>query len=163
LVEITIGFVAHPAGTGLIREGWECDGWRVVLSGANKGNKNVESFDYFTGTGNRVITNPEKYEQLSAELKKYNPRCTAAESIRKQMEHYTNPFAPCSASVLYSLILDSSADDESFSKWRDDYGYDSDSIKALNIYSACCENAKKLHKIFTREQIRHLQDLLQDY
>ena len=78
-------------------------------------------------------------------------------------EVITYAVTPTSASVLHSLVLDASALDQNFDDWADDLGYDSDSLNALNIYKACCDNGKKLRKIFTNEQIETLQELLQDY
>ncbi len=78
-------------------------------------------------------------------------------------EVITYAVTPTAASVLHSLILDASALEENFDDWASDFGYDSDSLKALNIYKACCDNGKKLCKIFTNEQIETLQELLQDY
>lgn len=160
LDSIGVKFVVHAAGAGLNRDGWECDGWRAEFR--NKSGI-VELFDYFTGTGHRVISNPQGYNNWSIKLKGLNPRCVAAESVRKQMSQYVKPFPPFAAGVLYSLVLDISADDMSFSDWCGEYDYDNDSIKALTVYNACCDNAKRMRKIFTREQIEKLSELLQDY
>jgi hypothetical protein len=73
------------------------------------------------------------------------------------------PVAPTAASVLYSLVSDSNALYSSFKHWCDDYGYDSDSIKAFDTYRACCEIGEKLAKVFTRVQMNELRELLQDY
>jgi hypothetical protein len=54
---------------------------------------------------------------------------------------------PCIDDVLYSLVMDSMAMDESFIDWCDNFGYDSDSRKALDIYLKCQENANKLKKL----------------
>lgn len=70
---------------------------------------------------------------------------------------------PSAASVLYCLLSDSSAYDVCFIEWASDCGYDADSIKARNIYDACCVNALKLKAIFSRDLIAELRELLQDY
>lgn len=160
LQEIGVKFVVYAAGTGLNRDGWTCDGWRAEFR--NK-TGTVEMFDYFTGTGHRVIFNERAYEFEKLKLKGLNPRCIAAEQVRKQMEQCVHPFPPFAASVLYSLVTDSSANNMSFNNWCAEYGYDTDSIKALTTYNACCENAKRMRKIFTRDQIEKISELLQDY
>lgn len=71
--------------------------------------------------------------------------------------------APTAASVLYGLLSDASAMDESFSDWADNFGYDSDSIKTFNIYNACCAIGKQLKNVFTGEHLETLRELLQDY
>jgi hypothetical protein len=73
------------------------------------------------------------------------------------------PKAPTLETVLHSLILDSEAREMSLEDWCDSFGYDSDSIKALGIYQACCESAKKLNAIYTREEIKQIKEALQDY
>lgn len=73
------------------------------------------------------------------------------------------PTPPHAADVLYSLLLDSSAAEMTFASWCAEFGYDTDSRKALDTYLACQENADKLARIFdhtTREQLR---EALQDY
>lgn len=146
LAEIGVTFAVYTAGTGLKRDAWECDGWRVEFGkGAVR-----EMFDYYTGIGYRVYNTPA-------------PRASRNSMIFADWEKTHIPFPPFAASVLYSLVSDSDARHESFRDWCATYDYDSDSIKALNIYNACCENAERLARVFTREQIAHLETLLQDY
>ena len=56
------------------------------------------------------------------------------------------PKKPSLDDVLHALVSDATACDESFEDWCDNYGYNSDSRKALAIYLQCQENAKKLRK-----------------
>ncbi len=70
---------------------------------------------------------------------------------------------PVAASVLYSLLSDAEAVHENFTEWAENLGYDNDSIKALNVYNACCETGKALRKVFTPEQMSELRELLKDY
>jgi hypothetical protein len=70
---------------------------------------------------------------------------------------------PKAASVLYSLVRDASARNQSFPDWCADYGCDSDSIKALNIYNECCEAAVKLRQVFNPAEIAKIEELTQDY
>ena len=73
------------------------------------------------------------------------------------------PKKPTNADIMYSLLLDADAANESFSSWCDNFGYDDDSIKALNIYKVCCEEAVTLRKTFTRDQVEAMQKALEDY
>lgn len=118
------------AGTGLVRDSWICDGWRVVFT--RVGIKDAQAFDYFTGIGHRS-------------------------------KKTGNPLKPVIAGVLHSLLLDSSAANESLNEWCDNFGYDSNSIKVLNIYKACLENADKLKKIFSNTELQSFSELLEDY
>lgn len=56
------------------------------------------------------------------------------------------PKKPVLDDVLYSLIMDSSASDMSFEDWCNDFGYETDSRKALQTYLDCQNNAHKLRK-----------------
>lgn len=66
--------------------------------------------------------------------------------------------------VINSILLDAfcyerSADAEDF---MDELGYD-DKEKAEKIYNACEDNHKKLHSLFSVEEIEDLDQLLQNY
>lgn len=71
--------------------------------------------------------------------------------------------APTAADVLYSLILDSSAGDQSFNDWCADYGYSNDSLSALNTYQACCKTSEELRKMFSPDVRKAVADAVQDY
>jgi len=132
------------------REEWLCDEWRVTF---NKGNT-TEVFQYFTGIGHRKSKVP-----VPPEVKR-SPRTLYAEEWKRQ---HLKPVKPHPAGVLHSLILDSSASSESFNSWCDNFGYDTDSRKALATYELCQVNSDKLARIFTSAQRQALSDVLQDY
>lgn len=150
LAEIGVKFEVSAAGADLNRDGWKCDGWHCSFNAKTGAG---EHFDFYTGTGHRVHGPVPSYLQDG----------NRAPGRNRWKQTNCRPLAPFAASVLYSLILEASADDMSFSRWCADYGYDSDSMKALNTYNACCENAKRMRKVFAREQVSHLSELLQDY
>ena len=81
------------------------------------------------------------------------------------MQYYTNVFIKpvLAAELLYSVLLDSSANDMSHADWCADYGYDEDSRKGLEVYLACQENYSKLLQVLTRSQLDHITELLEDY
>lgn len=56
------------------------------------------------------------------------------------------PIPPSYDDVIHSLVMDASACEQSFEDWCSELGYDSDSIKALEIYRSCQKNADKLRK-----------------
>ncbi len=72
------------------------------------------------------------------------------------------PVVPSSASVLYSLLADAEAENMTFEEWCAEFGYNSDSIKANNIYKTCLEIAEAL-KGFSNAQMAELREALQDY
>jgi hypothetical protein len=65
--------------------------------------------------------------------------------------------------VLYSLNNDSDVANYSFEEWAENYGYDSDSISANNIYLACQKTAKEFRKMLSSRQRAELTELLQEY
>lgn len=76
---------------------------------------------------------------------------------------YLVPVKPKNSDIMYSLLLDSDAGNYSFQDFCDNFGYSSDSIKALNIYQLCEKTSKNLRKVFTNEQLQQMQIALQDY
>lgn len=115
------------------RDNCDCDQWRVTISSK----AGFHFFDYFTGLGLRT-----------------KPR-TSWDTPK--------PKKPKVADVMYSLIADASSADENFYDWCANYGYSSDSIKALNTYKACLDTARALHKHFSPDTLRQVRELLQDY
>ena len=71
--------------------------------------------------------------------------------------------SPALPDVLHSLLMDSSATDETFSNWCANYGYSDDSIKALETYQACVKEGQALAKAFTPGELSELQEIFSDY
>lgn len=126
---------------------WKCDQWFCTFTSG----KTSEHFDYFTGLGHRETVSGFKAVHMPG-----------ARMIKGHWQA-TKPKAPDAASVLYCLILDSSACDQSFSDWCADYGYDTDSRKALETYLSCQASAEKMKRIFSHDVLAQLRDALQDY
>lgn len=139
LTAADIEFAAFLMGE-TTRDTWTCDEWRVRFQKVHADNRraNGEPMEtrFYTGTGHRKQTKHSR-----------EPR----------------PVAPTAARVLYSLMQDASADGESFNDWCDNYGYNTDSRKALAMYLECQETAAKLARLFNREQRAELHTMLEDY
>lgn len=131
------------------REKWDCDQWRVTLSSK----AGFHSFDYFTGL------------KLRETVRGFKAAHVPGNWIDPKTGNYvaTKPRKPKIADVLHSLILDASAADYNLEDWCNEYGYSSDSIKALNIYKTCLETAHALRKHFSPDTLRQVRELLQDY
>jgi hypothetical protein len=113
----------------------------------------VFATDYHMGLGTRKLV-------------KGAPKNTARHNTvayTDYMRGYMRPCAPTSACVLYALLSDAQACDMSFNDWCTDFGYDADSITALNTYQACCSIGESMRKVFTSEQRAHLATLLEEY
>ena len=73
------------------------------------------------------------------------------------------PKAPSAADVLYCLLSDGRACDQSFDDWCSELGESNDSIKALATYQACCKTGKQLRSVFTSTELAALEVALQDF
>lgn len=158
------GLKANPFGE---KTGYSMDRWSCEFTNASKPNE-PEEFDYFTGLGHRAPAKAHTksraamyFQGLTENDKKgltsYGKRYLA------KVEELRKPVTPCAAGVLHSLILDSSACEQSFESWCNDLGYDSDSRKAYATYEACQKNADKLARVIPRSVREQLQEALQDY
>jgi len=56
--------------------------------------------------------------------------------------------------------LDAQAADSNFNDWCINFGYDNDSIKALNTYKQCCDIAVRLRQYFTAEQRKAITEIV---
>jgi hypothetical protein len=139
---------------------WKSDKWLIKISGNGK----VETFDYSTGTGHRQLpVKKDYYLRYALEGLKTAKTATTRNNYLLDIESHKLPVVPCAASVLFCLLLDSQAANESFSNWCDNFGYDADSIKAFNTYQLCEANSKKLGNVLSRSLQSTLNELLQDY
>ena len=150
LTKAGINFTVTGKGTGLKRDNWECDGWMLELSHKN----DTEYFDYFTGIGHRTPM-PKPMDN--------GPMPRRGTLMYEQLEKQRKPVTPEICGIIYSLIMDSDAICESFDNWCNNFGYDSDSLKAFNIYQACTDNAKKMRKIIDNATLELLREALEDY
>jgi hypothetical protein len=143
---------------------WEHDAWSVSFRHPNK----MIVFPFRTGIGLRaeptnLARSMAKYEFPGLTRNDIATRTSYAKRYLAYLETLRKPKAPTAASVLHCLLSDAQARDMSFMDWASDYGYDTDSIKALGIYNECCEISKKLDTIFNRDLQDKLRDALQDY
>jgi hypothetical protein len=60
---------------------------------------------------------------------------------------------PTASDLVWAVAVDSTALKESFNDWAYEYGYDTDSIKALSTYKACQRNGLRLINLIGNEEI----------
>jgi hypothetical protein len=71
---------------------------------------------------------------------------------------------PTASDLIWSVATDSTALNENFNYWCDNFGYSTDSIKARSIYKACSVNAKRLIKLIGNAEIfSQLVESARDY
>jgi hypothetical protein len=149
-----VGRIKKDGGVG--SKPWDCDQWAITLS---KGTV-VWNTSYYTGLGLRKAMRPGA-DGLRVERKNPEPRNT--NDWHRWNEAHLKPIKPTAASLMYSLLLDGSALDESFPNWCGNFGYSTDSLKALNTYNECCAIGQQLRLLFTYAQRADLLLALQDY
>ena len=122
--------------------------------------------EYYTGTGHRVLGPLYKNDRFAKiDLGKARNYLKKGETPNNEARFLklSKIVSPEVASVLHSLTLDAQALNQSFTDWCAEFGYDDDSISAFDTYRACCENGKKLQKVFSRSTLDKLEEILQDY
>lgn len=146
------------------RDNWECDAWLCTFTPATRPQE-PEEFDYFTGLGHRKLPPPNELRIATIGHGPLTPKDLRGETEygRRILEGYKVPVAPHAADVLYSLLMDASASQQSFADWCSEYVYDTDSRKAFATYEACQQNADKLARILPHAAREQLREALQDY
>lgn len=148
-IAVTIGAGAQTRDSGK----WECDAWRVTIETApGNGAVRSETFDYFTGVGHRVAPSPRAFDNVR----------TPRDRARWEREN-AKPVAPHVAGVLYSIVRDGDALNTNFSDWCAELDMSDDSMKALETYKACCDNARRLKTLIGSYAYTKIADALQDY
>lgn len=137
---------------------WEHDLWVVIVTAPKQA---PYVFEYKTGLGHRVLSKIDKnyLRRLTTSAQGVNAR-ERARFIRAN----SVPKRPDILGPLHSMLLDGdSAAQNTFTEWCSEFGYDNDSIKARGIYDACQKAHDQLHRMFTREQVAKLNELMEDY
>ena len=142
-------------------EGRVQDHWFVTF---REGPKSSVSFDFYTGIGCREVPKglQAQHRLLAAKTFVY-ARSIAAEENRKARAALHRPVDPKAAGVLYCLLNEAYALDNNFQDWASDYGYDSDSIKALGVYNECCENGRRLRMFLGHPLFYDLRVVVEGY
>jgi len=156
------GEQSDAIGGARVMDEWQC---AFTPTGAKP-----QTFQFFTGLGLRAKPDATDERQARFDLpglttKDIEQRTIYGRHYLAKLETLRKPQAPSAASVLNSLILDSSASAQSFADWASDFGYDTDSRKSLAIYEACQSNGDKLAEVFygNSEAFASIAELLQDY
>ena len=108
--------------------------WLVTINGVK--------FDYYTGLAHRVEA--LRFRSDSGHEFKELQHMNLTESGLKALFQVSKAKPPKLDDVLHSLVMDSSASEQSFDDWCGEFGYDTDSIKALATYMDCQRNTIKL-------------------
>jgi len=72
---------------------------------------------------------------------------------------------PKASDILYVITSDYFFTKDNYPTYKDfaeELGYDTDSIKGLKSYERCLQQGTKLHKVFTEEDVKKLQEELDE-
>lgn len=133
---------------------WQ-DGWEVSING--------QIFEFWMGLGHRKPKNSHHVESLKNQFGKncFNPSYSMRKPVAEAYVKYYVPTPPTLDDVLYCLISDAEAMEMGFEDWCDNFGYSTDSMKAMDTYRTCQKNGFKLKKAGIN--IEAERDRLQDY
>lgn len=145
---------------------WQSLNWEVELS-INQGKVQVGSFPFSSGIAHcpaykKTWRNPFHKEKAIQHECHYGKSAlkTNIDSIFK----YGRPILPDINDFIYSLIGDSSVVNYGdFPTWADSFGYNNDSIKALNIYKDCVKTANKMISAFGLKGMADLIEAFENY
>ncbi len=130
---------------------WSHDAWEITLS--YQGREMTTS--YHTGLGHRT-----HFPNVKKRGTTYSGPLGDANSIEKATAMgYTKPVTPDVADVVFSLVMDASCGEYTFNDWCSEFGYDTDSRKALDTYLQCQENSVKVRKLLTSPTFNSLSGL----
>jgi len=116
--------ICHVCFTGMESE-WPSDVWQVKIG--------KDSIDYHTGIGHRTLQ--KRFPGCAQHCLRITYRDKNKQN--KDILKYTNARTPEIDDVLFSLVMDSHAAEMTFAEWCGEFGYDTDSRKALATYEAC--------------------------
>lgn len=125
------------------------DKWACTLSY----NGRSATFEYFTGSGHRVLAagvkreGNRKYVYRTSGDVVWGERQAIEKNLLILKRVKGKVVGPEVADVLSCLLSDSSACETSFDEWCSDFGSDPDSLSVLNTYLACQRNGTKVIKL----------------
>lgn len=134
---------------------WKCDQWEFEI--------NSVKFDFYTGLGHRGLTEEAKHEIAGEYPLPHLLGSQAYEDYLAAIDAARVPEPPHVAAMLHSLFMDNQSATQSFEDWCEEYGYSSDSRKALEVYLECQEIGRKLRAAVGCNKLAELKTLLEDY
>lgn len=117
-----------------------------------------QSFEFYTGIGHRI---PAMGFRAKQAFNDYRGKNLTQYGFDRFINEFSRPKYPTPTDLLYCLVMDASASEESFEDWCSNFGYDSDSIKALETYRECQKTASKLRKL--KLNLENLREALECY
>ena len=130
----------------ILEDKQKMDSFQVTLS--YQGREMTTTFKM--GLGHRIVDKIARYELDKYGLGKYAGKkipYNIKSSYRVILEKFPKATQPEIADVLYCLLSDALYGQDTFEDFCYNYGYDTDSRKALEIYLVCQKTEKDLRKL----------------
>lgn len=136
--------------------------WRVTL--VHNG-RDIITTDYSAGEGHCPSYKQNQRRTLDVdEALRHETEKGAAWMVRRSYQVGGKPILPDAASVVASLLLDSSVlDASSFEEWAEDLGHDPDSRAHEKIYRACLVVALKVRNNLPAATLAALTEAARDF
>lgn len=128
--------------------------YRVTLKRLDK----VMSYDFFDSIHNTGILTRSKDEWARKIYGRFYEGLSTSEknSLNRLINKEKEKATPGAYDVLACLVT---SDPGIFDDFCNEFGYDSDSVKAFNIYRAVQEQYRDLCRVFTQEQLEELGEI----
>lgn len=153
---------------------WEHLAYTVTLS---RNGRKVKTLEYKLGAGH---VKRETLEALRRSTDQGLDTLTLNTMIRQPHARHANmtyyrtileaaakrgKVAPTVADVLHSMLLDGAAhlDSLTFEEWAGEFGYDTDSRRALAMFEACCDEGRAIARACNPEEIAALRDAASNF
>ncbi len=128
------------------------DNWTVTVSYDGKS----YSTSYFSGIGHRKLIRSAKKEGNRYWDNIFHMYKTEKEACEAQ---WLKLIPPSLADVMYCLLSDGRGAEDTFENFASEYGYDTDSRKALEIYLKCQETRNGMINVLGRKLFEELSQL----
>jgi len=134
-----------------------------------KRGKKVISTDYMKGRGHCEVklypdSSKPHISRINARKEQIiNELCETGKKPAFYDVSKCNIFYPNACEVVYNLLSDSVCGVYRFDQFCCEFGYDDDSISAHKIWEACQKIAKDVESFFTMQELKELNELLEDY
>ena len=157
--------IGHRSGGA--DDDWNKDAghWRIRIS--HPSGREI-SFEYSMGSGHRVWRKGVHIQGWQGQFRSRPVAGGRPDPVRRTqfvesaIERWTDFPDPDPVSVLHSLLLDGEAANYSFSEWCDDYGMNSDSIKARDMWMQCVEHGHAIRAMLG-ERFDEALDIIGQY
>ena len=130
----------------IVEDKQKMDNFQVTLN--YQGRKMITTFKM--GLGYRIVDKSKLFDLKTYGLGKYAGK-KIPYGIRGRdiaiLEEFSKATPPEVANVLYCLLCDAFCGQDTFEDFCDNFGYDTDSRKALELYLACQKIEKDLRKL----------------